>query len=76
MACKHKPCGGETEPCGCAPTGTVEEGDAMTHFFWQGDLVNVSKVLCECLDVVLGADSDDQSQTSEQPWVAGKGVID
>ena len=36
----------------------------------------VSKFLCECMDVVLGADSDDQSQTSDQPWVAGKGVID
>ena len=37
------------------------------QFFWQDDLVNVSKFLCECLDVMLGADSDDQSQTSIQP---------
>ena len=38
----------------------------------QDDLVNVSKFLCECLAAMLGADSDDRSQTSDQPWVAGK----
>ena len=37
------------------------------QFFWQNYLVNVSKFLCECLVVMLGADSDDQSQTSDQP---------
>jgi hypothetical protein len=39
----------------------------MVQFLWQDDLVSVSKFLCECLDVMLGADSDDQSQTSDQP---------
>ena len=39
----------------------------MIQFLWQDDLVSVSKFLCECLDVMLGADSDDQSQTSDQP---------
>ena len=39
----------------------------MVQFFWQDDLVNVSKFICECMDVMLGADSDDQSQTSDQP---------
>jgi hypothetical protein len=39
----------------------------MKQFFWQDDLVSVCKFLCECLDVLLGADSDDQSQTSNQP---------
>ena len=34
---------------------------------WQDDLVNVSKFICECMDVMLGADTDDQSQTSAQP---------
>lgn len=39
-------------------------------------LVNVSKSVCEYLDVMLGTDSDDPSQTSDQPRMAGKGVID
>ena len=39
----------------------------MVHFLWQDDLVSVSKFLCECMDVMLGADSGDQSQTSDQP---------
>jgi hypothetical protein len=39
----------------------------MVQFFWQDDLVNVSKFICECMDVMLGADSDNQSQTSDQP---------
>jgi hypothetical protein len=39
----------------------------MVQFYWQDDLVNVSKFLCECLAVMQGADSDDQSQTSDQP---------
>ncbi len=46
----------------------------------MGDLVNISRFLCECMNVMLGADSaesaDGQSQTSDQPEVAGKGVID
>jgi hypothetical protein len=32
---------------------------SMVQFFWQDDLVNVSKFFCECLAVMLGADSDD-----------------
>ena len=39
----------------------------LIQFFWQDDPVNVSKSLCERLDVMLCADSDDQSQTSDQP---------
>jgi hypothetical protein len=34
---------------------------------WQDDLVNAPKFLCEWLDMFLGADSNDQSQTSYQP---------
>ena len=44
--------------------------------FWQDNLKNVSKFACECMDVMLGADSHDQSQTSDQPQLAGRGVID
>ena len=40
---------------------------AQVHLFWQDDLVHVSKPFCECLDVTLGADSDDQRQTPYQP---------
>jgi hypothetical protein len=29
--------------------------------------MNVSRFLCECLAVMLGANSDDYSQTSDQP---------
>ena len=39
----------------------------MVPFFWQDDLVKVSKFIYECMDVMLGADSDNQSQTSDQP---------
>lgn len=28
---------------------------AQVHFFWKYRLVNVSKVKCECLDLMLGA---------------------
>ncbi len=38
----------------------------MTRFFWQDDLVNVSKFVYEGMDVLLGAASDDQSLTSHQ----------
>jgi hypothetical protein len=48
----------------------------MLQFFWQADLIGVTKFVSECLDVMLGADSDDQSQTSDQPEVAGIDVID
>ena len=43
----------------------------MLQFSWQADLIGVTKFVSECLDVMLGADSDDQSQTSDQPEVAG-----
>ncbi len=36
----------------------------------------VPKFLSGCMGVMLGADPDDQSQTSDQLWVAGKDVID
>ena len=53
---------------------------AVMQFFWQADLIGVTKFVSECLDVMLGADSDDQiclySQTSDQPAVAGIDVID
>jgi hypothetical protein len=39
----------------------------MVKFFRQDDVVHVSKFLRDCLVVMLGADSDDQSQTSDQP---------
>jgi hypothetical protein len=32
----------------------------MVQFFWQDDVVDVSMFPCECLDVMLGADSDEQ----------------
>ncbi len=44
----------------------------MVHFFCQDDPVGVSKFLCECLGVLLDADSDNQNQTSD-PHVAGQG---
>ena len=37
------------------------------QLFWQDDLVYVSKFICERMDVMLGADADDQSQASDQP---------
>ena len=51
----------------------------MAQFLWQDDLVSVSKFLCECMDVMLGADSDDQSQASDQPlggWKRCKRLTD
>ena len=41
-----------------------------------GPFLNVSRINCECMDVMLGADSDHQSQTCDQPQVARKGAID
>lgn len=38
--------------------------------------MNVSKFLCECLGVTMGADTNDQNQSSDQPQAAGKRVID
>ncbi len=37
----------------------------------KAKLAHVSNILCECLDAMLGADSDDQSHTLDQTWVAG-----
>ena len=56
----------------------------MTKMLFTGAVVtwysssvrNVSKLLCDCTDVMLGADSVDQSQTSDQPQVARKDVVD
>ncbi len=35
----------------------------MVQFFWQDNVVGVSNSLSECMDVMLAADSKDQSQT-------------
>ena len=34
------------------------------------------KFPCKCLDVTLGADSDNEGQTSDQPYKAGMDVMD
>jgi hypothetical protein len=43
-------------------------------------MLTVSNFLCECLAVMLGAESDDRtrvpSETPDQPEMAGKDVID
>ena len=49
----------------CSSSGRMSM--RMWQFFWQDEDVNVSKFICECMDVMLGADSDNQSQTSDQP---------
>ena len=42
----------------------------MVQSFWQDDLIGVAKFISESLDVMLGADSDNQSQASDQPrWL-------
>jgi hypothetical protein len=43
--------------------------------FWQHDVANVSKFLCDCLVVMLGADSDNESDMISPRWL-GRGVID
>lgn len=48
----------------------------MLELFWQDDIVSVSNFLCECMHVMLCADSDDQSRTFDQPEVVGKDAID
>ncbi len=35
--------------------------------FWQDDMLGVAKFICEGLDIMLGADSDNESQASDQP---------
>ena len=37
------------------------------HHFWQDDIVSVAKFVSEGLKIMLGADSDAQSQASDQP---------
>ena len=39
----------------------------MKQFFWQDDIVSVAKFVSEGLKIMLGADSDAQSQASDQP---------
>ncbi len=39
----------------------------MVQFLWQDDLVSVAKFVSDGLDIMLGADSDDESPTSNQP---------
>ena len=42
----------------------------MRQFFWQDDMSGVAKFTFESLVVMLGADSDNQSQASDQPmWL-------
>lgn len=41
-----------------------------------GNGPSVLSVVCKSLDMMLGANSDDLSQTSYQLYVAGKGVLD
>lgn len=44
---------------------------SIALFFWQDDLLSVSNLLCEFMVVMLGANSDDQGQTPDQPQVVG-----
>ncbi len=37
-----------------------QANNMFRDLFWQDDRVNVCKLLCECVDVTLGADRDDQ----------------
>ena len=49
---------------------TLFRCSTMRQFFWQDDLIGVAKFISESLDVMLGADSDNQSQASDQPrWL-------
>ena len=66
----HKSNKGCVTPLICRRLHTVHlHRLAAVHiFFWQDDLVDVSEFLCECMDIMLGADSNDQSQTSDQPY--------
>ena len=41
--------------------------DGCMMFLWQDGLVSVSEFLCGCMDEMLGAASNDHSQTSAQP---------
>ena len=46
---------------------TFNQNSAHLQYLWQDDFMSVSKVPCEYLHVMMGTDSDDQSQTSDQP---------
>lgn len=48
-------------------TSGVFQVSTMIQTFKQDDLVNVSKFICECMAVMLGVESDERSQTSDQP---------
>ena len=39
----------------------------MVQFLWQDDLLTVAKFVCDALDIMLGADSPDEGQASDQP---------
>jgi hypothetical protein len=39
----------------------------MKQLFWQDDVVSVAHFVSEGLNIMLGADSDNQSQASDQP---------
>jgi hypothetical protein len=39
----------------------------MKQFFWQDDIVSVAKFVSDGLKFMLVADSDAQSQASDQP---------
>ena len=49
----------------------------MKEFLWQDDLVSVAKFIHACLDKMFSrvAGLSDDSQTSDQPDVAGRDVI-
>ena len=44
----------------------------MLQFIWQDDLISVAKSIGEGLDPMLGADSADGSQPSDQTQVASQ----
>ncbi len=50
-----------------AAASSLSQVSRLQGRLWQDDLVNVSRLNCECLEVMLGAESDDQTQTSDQP---------
>ncbi len=53
------------------------EACTMKEFLWQDDLVSVAKIIHACLDKMFScvAGLSNDSQTSDQPDVAGRDVI-
>ena len=49
----------------------------MQQFLWQDDLISVAKFVCACLDKIslIATGLANDSQTSDQPDVAGRDVI-